>query len=86
MTGAEVKSFCYPNGKKVDYDDNIREMVKRAGYASAVVAFWDIRNIFDLFEWGRHGIDENMMHFEKVTYGVEILLAFMRRRYGKVFS
>jgi len=86
MTGVEVKSFCYPNGKKGDYDDNIREMVKRAGYTTAVVAFCDIRNIFDLFEWGRYGIDENMMHFEKVTYGVEILLAFMRRRYAKVFS
>jgi peptidoglycan/xylan/chitin deacetylase (PgdA/CDA1 family) len=85
MTGAEVKSFCYPNGEKADYDDHIKEMVKKAGYTNAVVAFWDIRNIFNLFEWGRYGIDENMMYFKKVAYGVEMWLSFMRRRFGKVF-
>jgi len=81
-----VDSFCYPNGTRMDFDEKIKEMVRRAGYRSATVGYWDPSGHIDLFELGRHGIGSDMFHFSKVIHGVENLSVLMRKKAWKFYS
>ena len=75
---AEVSSFCYPNGTKADFNDNIKNIVKNAGYKNAVAAYFDINTYDDLFELPRYAISNDMMRFNKIIYGVEFLSRQLR--------
>ena len=75
----EISSFCYPNGTKADFNDNIKNIVKNAGYKNAVAAYFDLDTHDDLFELQRHGISNDMLHFNKIMYGVESLSKVIRR-------
>ena len=71
--GREVTSFCYPNGTKIDYDDNVKEQVKKSGYKNATVGYYDRNMVDDLYEIRRFGVIPNMSHFAKVISGVEYI-------------
>lgn len=75
----EISSFCYPNGTKADFNDNIKTIVKNAGYKNAVTAYFDLYTHNDLFELQRHGISNDMLHFNKIMYGVEFLSKVIKR-------
>lgn len=73
MTDDTVDSFCYPHGTKMDFNDDIKRMVRNAGYKNAIVAFSDSNITTDLFELRRYSIGRDMLQFKKKIYGVEFL-------------
>lgn len=70
MLGERVYSFCYPNGTEHDYNEEIKSLVKEAGYSNSTVAYFDARMLGDRFELRRFSVNANMEHFKKSVYGV----------------
>lgn len=70
---ASVNNFCYPNGMPGDYNNDVIEQVRAAGFKSATVAFFDSKPFKGIYELRRYGVGENMRQFHKVIYGVELL-------------
>lgn len=71
MIEAPVESFCYPNGSRSDFDVQVQERVRHAGYQNATVGFHDSHLVDDLYALRRYGIGNDMFHFRKVLYGIE---------------
>jgi len=69
----QVEHFCYPNGQLSDYDANVIDAVKSAGYKTATTAFIDNDPYKSCYELRRHAVGENLFQFKKVIYGVELL-------------
>jgi len=77
-TQQEINSFAYPNGTRQDFDDNIKQKVREAGYANAVVGYHDGDLYSDTYELGRYAIDNNMQQFIKTIHGVEYFSSRLR--------
>lgn len=77
-TQQEINSFAYPNGTRQDFDDNIKQRVKAAGYANAVVGYHDGDLYSDTYELGRYSIDNEMQQFIKTIHGIEYLSSRLR--------
>lgn len=73
MTDDTVDSFCYPHGTKMDFNDDIKRMVRNAGYKNATVAFCDSNIMTDLFELRRYSIGRDMLRFKENIYGIKFL-------------
>ena len=68
----EVKSFCYPNGMPGDYLPVHLQMLRRAGYSSAVAShFGMVNEDSDLFSLPRFGVDPSFQRFRKYLDGAE---------------
>lgn len=65
--GQEVRSFAYPNGKAEDYNEEIVDLVKQAGYACAVTFIEGLNDsASDLYQLRRFacGTDLAMVDFK----------------------
>lgn len=71
--GKDVNSFCYPNGQPGDLNDRVKAAVIKAGYTSAVAAFYDSQGWSDLYQIRRYSANSSMYHFKKVIYGSQLL-------------
>jgi peptidoglycan/xylan/chitin deacetylase (PgdA/CDA1 family) len=82
--GREVKSFCFPNGKPSDYRSAHLQLVKEAGYASAVVTRFAMAgpdsNVFELPRMGVNG-SPDLLSFAKYVNGVE----YFQERFAAAF-
>lgn len=79
MTDDTVDSFCYPHGTKKDFNDDIKRMVRNAGYKNATVAFSDSNITTDLFELRRYSIGRDMLQFKENIYGIKFLSDKIKR-------
>lgn len=79
MIDDTVASFAYPFGDRCDYDDNIKSLVKAAGYENAVVAYFDGDTTKDLFALRRSSIGSNLGEFKDVVFGAQYLSASIKR-------
>lgn len=77
--GRPVVSLCYPNGAPADYDTRVMRAAERAGYRSAVAAYFDGEQ-GGLYDLRRHGAGTDQEQFRKHLCGVEDL---SRRLQGK---
>lgn len=77
-TQQEINSFAYPNGTRQDFDDNIKQKVREAGYANAVVGYHDGDLYSDAYELGRYSIDNDMLQFIKTIHGIEYFSSRLR--------
>ncbi len=71
-TQARVRHFCYPNGHRADYTASAIEIVKDAGFESAVTAGQGVNHSgADVFELRRIGVEprETLMRFARVVAG-----------------
>lgn len=71
MIDTPVDSFCYPNGSRADFNIQVQERVRLAGYRNATVGFHDSHLVDDLYALRRYGVGSNLIHYRKVLYGVE---------------
>lgn len=71
--GKRDRDFCFPNGQPNDYNDEVKEATKDAGFKSSVTAFYDVLGTQDLFEMRRHTASEEWFQFFKSVNGVETL-------------
>jgi len=74
-TGRRPVSFCYPNGKPIDYTEAVKAHVRQAGCKGAVTAFYDRHIVDDPYEVRRFTASERQFQFEKSVNGVELLAA-----------
>lgn len=72
-----VDNFCYPNGLAMDYTEQVKNIVIKSGYKSAVTAFYDKWSWTDHYEIRRHGVGEGMYHFRKAIYGLVCISAWL---------
>ena len=63
IIGQPVLSFSYPNGGTDDYDERLKDLVEKAGYLSAAVAFPET-GTWDRFEIGRSSVGPDMRAFQ----------------------
>lgn len=70
--GAEVESFCYPNGMPDDINDTVCENVENAGYKAAVVSYNHIRS--DMYRIARMGAEPDRVDFLWKLCGMETLI------------
>lgn len=71
MLGKQVDSFAYPHGSRMDFDDSVKEMVKKAGYKNAVAGYLDLCITDDLYALKRYGVGSDMKSFVNVVCGIE---------------
>jgi peptidoglycan/xylan/chitin deacetylase (PgdA/CDA1 family) len=68
QTGRPVTLFCYPSGKKEDFQEKAKAVIKEAGYLGAVTG---LRGTFsvsdDLFEMRRYILDPDLRIEELVS-------------------
>ena len=72
MIDGQVESFAYPHGTTSDYNNQVKTVVKAAGYTNAVVAYFDRQNV-DLFELRRYGVGQDTLEFSKIVFGTRFL-------------
>lgn len=71
-TGATVRHFCYPNGTPADFTAQTVEVVRGAGFQSAVVGVEGVNRAgANLFELRRLGVepDQDVMTFARLAAG-----------------
>jgi len=68
--GREVYFFAYPNGKKIDFDEQVAKAVKKAGYKAAVTTEPDINTpATEHYTWGRYRPWQNQVeHFSLALF------------------
>lgn len=71
--GESNRSFCYPNGTKSDYTEDVKSISKAVGFSCAVTAFSDVKDMNDQWEIRRSCGGDNLFQFYKVVSGVEWL-------------
>lgn len=68
-TGLDVPAFCYPNGQPIDFNDEIKEAVKAAGYRYALAAYPGSSPLSDRWAVNRYPANQSFNLFEKSLYG-----------------
>jgi len=76
--GKGERTFCYPNGTSADYNEKIKEVVKRAGFSCSVTAFHDRLGINDQYAMRRFSCGDDMFGFYKSVTGIEHLGNYVR--------
>lgn len=71
--GVSPKAFCYPNGRRIDFDARIQEAVKKAGYEYALAAYPDRHPLSDRWAVNRYAANESTHLFEKALFGLSFL-------------
>ena len=80
----KVESFCFPNGKQVDYRPHHLAQVRDAGYTSAVVTrFGMAGKASDVYELPRMGVSgkSDFLAFAKCVDGAEYYQQRVRQRF-----
>lgn len=80
--GRPVKSFCFPNGKPIDYFPCHLEQVQNTGYSSAVMTHSGIVDrSSDPFTLPRIGVSgrSDLLYFKKCVDGVEYYQSILRK-------
>lgn len=72
-TGIAVKTFCYPHGMPSDYDQNVVNAIKGAGYLAAVVAHDGAYDQKERYTIKRIGASNDSALFLWKLYGFEML-------------
>lgn len=70
---SKISSFCFPNGTKADFNDEIKRFVKQSGYTNCTAAYYAHPAFQDNFEIKRNSASDDMFQFKKVVYGYEHL-------------
>jgi len=81
MIGRPVHSFAYPNGQRADYDDQVKRLVRQAGYTNAAVAFPKTR-MDDPLELGRYSIGADLGEFRKILWGARSIASRLREAWA----
>ena len=71
--GEKTRSFCYPNGTPIDYNNSIKAQVKRVNFSAAVTAFSDSQVFNDRYAIRRFAAGNELFQFYKAISGVEWL-------------
>lgn len=72
--GTKADIFCYPNGQRGDFDDEVIKLLKRAGYKAAVTAiegFDDTKSTVDMYRLKRFPIPTDLSRFKQYVSGLE---------------
>jgi peptidoglycan/xylan/chitin deacetylase (PgdA/CDA1 family) len=75
MLKREVRHFCYPHGRRVDFDETSMAVVRDAGYATAVAAFADDVPLAGPYAIRRFGASADPLEFRKVAWGMRLIRA-----------
>lgn len=76
----QIRSFCYPNGKKDDYNDHVKHIVEyESEFNCAVAAFSDSLGVSDRYAIRRHGGSNQLSNFKSVISGIELINHKVRR-------
>ena len=65
--------FCYPNGSREDFDEDIKGILKKSGFIGAVTTIWGVNNLnSDCYELKRMGVDRGLsfLNFKTMLSGV----------------
>lgn len=73
MLDRPVEGFCYPNGTRLDLNDDVTQVVRCGGYKHATVGFNDQHLTADMYALRRYSVNSSMYHFRRAVYGVENL-------------
>lgn len=84
MIDRSVLSFAYPNGEKQDYDEDVKKLVRKAGYTTATVSFYNQKKD-DRYELGRYPIDSDLSDFRNVLWGARQVSLQMREYQSRLF-
>lgn len=71
--GKATRSFCYPNGTPEDFVGAQVELIRRAGFSCATVAFADSREHQQRYAMRRHSSSADRFQFLKAVSGIELL-------------
>ena len=75
---AKVRTFCYPNGTRNDFDQDVITSVKEAGYIGAVTTEMPKGRISDHYRIPRYSASNDKTDFLWKLHGFEYLPATMR--------
>lgn len=84
--GKEVNTFAYPNGKHADYNTNVIEKVKNAGYRGAVVAHDGINSIDKKYTITRMCIATEKVDFLWKIYGMDYIVMKTKNLISHILS
>ena len=76
----KVKTFCYPNGTRNDFDQNVITSVKEAGYEGAVTTELPKGRNFDNYRIPRYSAGSDKTEFLWKLYGFEYLTEARKRK------
>lgn len=80
--GVSVRSFCYPNGERDDYDERIVELVRLSGYESATVTLKPGMGEVNVYEVGRIAAQDSMPQFRRSVSGLRQLASALSWKVG----
>lgn len=69
--GSRARSFCYPNGKPGDYNDEVRDAVARSGFESACTTFYDEKHLNDRYALRRFSSCDDFAQFYKAASALQ---------------
>jgi peptidoglycan/xylan/chitin deacetylase (PgdA/CDA1 family) len=73
--GKNIPCFCYPNGKKGDYNQTIMDFVEETGVSCAVTAIYGMNSLSGSpYELRRIGVGENLRYFVQDLTGCGLFL------------
>lgn len=67
------KVFCYPNGREIDYDENVQKVLEANGYDYAVTAFPSRMPLKKKLEICRYPVNSSIDIFLKTVFGLTYL-------------
>ncbi|MAL98988.1 MAG: hypothetical protein CL583_11140 [Alteromonadaceae bacterium] len=71
--GFAPKAFCYPNGRRIDFDARIQKAVRTAGYDYALAAYPGRHPLNDRWAINRYAASDADHLFEKALFGLSFL-------------
>lgn len=72
------KSFCYPNGRSIDINSEIKSEVAMAGYKFALAAYTSKDPLSDRWEVTRYAASTDSDQFKKNLYGMTYLSSALK--------
>ena len=76
-----TSAFCYPNGKKCDFDENIKAIVKECGFICAMSMIYGINNSnSDRYALRRMAVRGSFSHFLQDVSGFGALRNKLREK------
>jgi peptidoglycan/xylan/chitin deacetylase (PgdA/CDA1 family) len=78
--GRAPRAFCFPNGQPADVPADHAKILRKTGFDSSVVAYYDKCGMADLHALRRHGVGDGWYGFQKTILGVDRLGAVLLGR------
>ena len=73
MLGHGIDTFCYPNGSIEDVNEEVKRVVRAAGFSAATVAYFDALGMSDMYELRRYPVGGWRRKFLQALQGVDLL-------------